>query len=139
MSQLFVSSFLRRVLQADAIVSLGAGAVMAMGGVWLQPWLQLPASLLVTAGLSLFVYAAVVAWMSRRESVPRAALWLVIGCNLAWAVDCVAIAAGPWFAPSLLGELFLGANALTVLLFADLEFLGLRRAGGVPAGGRQLA
>ena len=139
MSQLFVSSFLRRVLVADAVVSLAVGAVMAVGGVWLQAWLQLPAVLLVPAGLSLFVYAAGVAWLSRQERVPRAAVWLVIACNLMWAVHCIAIAAGPWFSPSWLGKAFLGANVLTVLVFAELEFIGLCRSVAARAGLHQPA
>ena len=139
MSSISVSTFLRRVLLADALVSLAAGAVMALGGFWLQGVLKLPTVLLVPAGLSLFVYAALVWGLSREATLPRAAVWLVIGCNVVWAIDCVAIAAGVWFAPNLLGQAFLGAQVLTVLVFAELQFMGLRRAGAGRHGQGQLA
>ncbi|MEO8155781.1 MAG: hypothetical protein ABI605_22170 [Rhizobacter sp.] len=134
MSHVFVSSFLRRVLAADALISGVVGAVVALGGTGLQSWLHLPVGLLVPAGLGLLGYAAWVVWLSRQDSVPRAAVWFAIACNLVWAVDCVATAAGPWFEPNLLGEVFLGVQVVTVLVLAELEFVGLRRSGSAHVG-----
>ena len=139
MSHVPVSSFLRTVLLADGAIGLASGLVMALGGDWLVGLLGLPASLLVPAGLALFVYAAVVFWMARRPSVPRLAVWVLIAINVAWAVDCVAIAAGPWFEPTALGLAFLAAHVITVLVIAELQYTGLRRGGAAHHGQRQLA
>ncbi|MBC7954489.1 MAG: hypothetical protein H7Y33_01295 [Cytophagales bacterium] len=139
MSQMLISSFLRRVLLADAAVSLAAGAVMVLGGAWLQGLLQLPALLLVPSGLSLFGYAALLGWLARRASVRRDAVWLLVVGNLAWAVACLAIAAGVAFAPSVLGQAFLGAQVIAVLVFAELQFMALRRAGAARGSQGQLA
>lgn len=140
MSNVPVSTFLQRVLLADGAISLASGLLMALGGSWLEGLLGLPAWLLVPAGLSLFVYTAAAFWMARRASVPRLAVWVLIAINVAWAVDCVAIAAGPWFAPTGLGQAFLAAHVITVLVFAELQFMGLRRGDGAArTGQRQLA
>ena len=121
--------FLRRVLLADAAVSVAAGALMAAAAAPLAGLLGLPASLLATAGLALFPYAGYLLWIATRRSVPSAALWAPIVLNVVWALDCalVAYAAGP----SALGQGFLALQALTVLVFAELEFIGLRRARAV--------
>lgn len=139
MSHVSVSTFLRRVLLADAILSVPSGAAMALGGGLLAPWLGLPAWLLVPGGVALVAYAALLFWMAGRPSVPRSVLWLFIGFNLVWAIDCVAIAAGVWFAPTPLGLAFLGVHVLAGLVFAELQFMGLRRGGAAQHGQRQLA
>jgi len=120
--------FLRRVLWADAIVSAVVGAVMALGANVLQALLGLPSSLLVLAGVALFPYAAYVAWLATRAAVPRAAVWLPIVVNVAWAIDCGFVLFGGGFRPSWLGQAFVAMQIVTVLLFAELEFIGLKRA-----------
>lgn len=120
-------SFLRKVLLADAAVSAAAAAVMAFGGGQLQAPLGLPAGLLAPAGLSLFVYAAFVLWLARRPAIPRGAVWGAVGINIVWAVDCLAMAFGPWFQPTVPGQAFLLAQVVTVLVFAELQVMGLGR------------
>jgi hypothetical protein len=125
--------FLRRVLMADAAVSAAVGALMAAGAGPLQRLTGLPASLLIAAGLALLPYAAYLVWIATRRAVPRAAVWLPIALNLLWAVECSWAAFGGMFAPSGYGEAFLAVQVVTVLVFAELEFVGLRRAVAVPA------
>ncbi|MET0351005.1 MAG: hypothetical protein ABW067_14535 [Rhizobacter sp.] len=120
-------SFLRKVLFADAAISAACGALMAFGGSPLQGLLGLPAAMLAPAGLSLFVYAAFVAWLARRPVVPRAGVWAAVVINLVWAVDCLAVAFGPWFAPTGLGQAFLVVQVVTVVAFAELQVMGLKR------------
>lgn len=120
-------SFLRKVLWADAAVSAAAAAVMSFGGGLLASPLGLPTNLLMPAGLSLFVYAAFVLWLARRPVVPRAGVWAAVAINVVWAVDCLAIAFGPWFEPTGLGIAFLVAQVVTVGVFAELQVMGLGR------------
>ena len=120
--------FLRRVLWADAIVSAAVGAVMALGANPLHGLLGLPAALLVAAGVALFPYAAYVAWLATRRAVPRAAVWVAIVVNLVWAIDCAMLLVRSSVALSLLGEAFIVLQIVTVLAFAALEFIGMRRA-----------
>jgi len=120
--------FLRRVLWADAIVSAAVGVVMALGANALQGLLGLPASLLALAGVALFPYAAYVAWLATRRAVPRAAIWAAIVVNLVWAIDCAFALFGSGLRPTWLGEAFIVMQIATVLVFAELEFIGLKRA-----------
>ena len=133
LSSLQVSVFLRRVLLADAAVSTVCGALMAFGAALLGPLLGIGATLLVPAGLALFPYAAYLVWLARRRAVPRAAVWIPIVLNVVWAADCLLVLFGGRYAPTLLGELFVGANIVTVLVFAELEYIGLRRSYAIVA------
>ena len=127
------SLFLRRVLAADALVSVAMGAAMALGAAALQGLLGLPASLLMLAGLALFPYAGYLLWLRTRRVVPRAAVWVPIVLNLLWAAECLFVAFGSSPQPTLLGEAFIAAHVVTVLGFAELEFVGLRRACAIVA------
>lgn len=122
------SVFLRRVLWADAIVSAAVGAVMALGANALSGVLGLPSSLLLVAGVALFPYAAYLVWLACRRSVPRAAAWVPIVLNVVWAADCVLLLFGGSVAPTGLGIGFIALHIVTVLMFAELEFVGVRRA-----------
>lgn len=127
MSSIPMSLFLRRVLLADAVVSGGAGLVMLFGAGLLPPWLGLPGTLLAVAGALLLPYVGLLAWLAGRLQVSRAAVWFVIVCNLMWAVDCLLVAFGGMFRPTALGQAFAGVQVLSVLVFAELQFMALRR------------
>jgi hypothetical protein len=121
------TSFLRRVWWADAAVSAVVGAVMAGAAGPLGELVGLPARLLATAGLSLLPYAAFLVWLATRSAVPRAAAWAPVVLNVVWAIDCIALALMQAEAvPLRVG--FIAMQAITVLVFAELEFAGLRRA-----------
>ncbi len=120
------SDFLRLVLLVDALASgATALAMVALSGA-LAEWLHLPASLLFWAGLALLPWVAFVAVLSRRARIPSADVWTVIAGNALWAIGCLALAFAA--GPSVLGEVFLIAQALVVGAFAELQFMGLRRA-----------
>ena len=127
------SVFLRRALLVDAAVSALCGALMALGAALLEPLLGIGAALLVPAGLALFPYAAYLVWLATRRAVPRAAVWIPILLNVVWAVDCVLVLFGGKYAPTWLGDVFIGAQIVTVLVFAELEYIGLRRAYAIVA------
>ena len=127
------SVFLRRALLADAAVSAACGALMAFGSALLEPLLGIGSALLLSAGLAFFPYAAYLVWLATRRAVPRAAVWIPIVLNVVWAADCLLLLFGGMYAPTLLGELFIGANIVTVLVLAELEYIGLRRAYAIVA------
>jgi len=130
MSIVSMSPFLRRVLIADALIGVAAGAVMTAGAGALPSLLGLPVSLLMSAGIVLFPWAAFLLWLAGKPSVPRAAVWAVIGCNGMWVIDSVWVSLGGSFEPTALGHAFVAMQALTVAVLAQLEYLGLRRPEG---------
>ena len=129
MSLVTMSPLLRRALQADAVISAVAGVAMTLGASLLSELLHLPQTLLLAAGLALFPWAACLLWMASRPAVPRAAVWTVIVLNAVWIIDSAWVSMGGSYEPNLLGHAFIAAQALMVLVLAELEFMGLRRSG----------
>ncbi|BBK36449.1 hypothetical protein STAQ_15270 [Allostella sp. ATCC 35155] len=121
--------FLRRALQADAAVSAASGLLMALAAGPLSGLLGLPAALLLPAGIVLLPYAALLLWLAGRPVPSAGGVWLVIAANVLWAIDCVLVLVAGWFQPTGLGVAFVAVQAVTVLLFAELQYIGLRRIG----------
>ena len=126
MSLFRMSSFLRRVLLADALMSGAAGLLMLLGAGLLTQTLDLPATLLRTAGLILLPYAAFVVYVANRSQ--RVLVWAVILINALWAIDSVVLLLSGWVAPNALGYAFVLVQAVAVAVFAELEYVGLRRS-----------
>jgi hypothetical protein len=122
------TTFLRRVLIADAAASAATGLLMLLAAGPLEQWLAIPAGLLRAAGASLIPFAALVAWLALRETVSRAGVWTVIALNVLWVVDSVALLFTGWVQPAILGYAFVLAQAAAVAVLAELEYVGLRRA-----------
>jgi hypothetical protein len=120
-------AFLRFALLADALVSGATGLAMFAGAGLVDALLGLPAPLLRYAGLVLLPYAAAVGWIGLREDRPRAAVWAVVAVNALWAAGSIALLTGGWVSPTLLGHAFVIFQAVVVALFAELQYVGLRR------------
>jgi hypothetical protein len=52
----------------------------------------------------------------------------IIALNLLWVVGSMGLLMGGWVAPTALGTAFVIAQAVVVGVFAELQFVGLRRA-----------
>lgn len=128
MSTLHLSPLLRFALKLDALATAATGAAMLLFAAPLVALLQLPAPLLQGAAAFMLAYAAVLAWLLRRPTLPRWAVWTVIVGNALWAIDCAFLAFAGGLAPSALGVAFLLLQAAIVAGFAELQFVGLRRS-----------
>jgi len=123
------SQLLRRALLADAIFSgvsavgltLGAGAFAAL--------LNLPEALLRESGWFLIAYTALVGWLGTRASVPKALVVLVVVGNAAWTLASIALLFSGAVSPNLAGELMVVAQAIATGVFAELQYVGLRKSG----------
>ena len=123
-----VSNFLRYVLFADATTSLICGLLLTIGGSFLQEMLGLPVSLMFYAGLSLFPFAAFLVYVGTRKSISKTLVWLIIGTNLLWTIDSFLLLFSGYILPTTFGYIFVIAQAIGVLVYADLEFIGLRKS-----------
>ncbi|WP_217896732.1 hypothetical protein [Pandoraea sp. PE-S2T-3] len=121
------SVFLVRVLLADALVSGAVGLLQVLAAAPLAALLDLPAEGLRVTGLVLLIYGAALVWLVRRTTLPASAVWTVIAINAIWALDCAVLLASDWIAPNALGVVFIAVQIVTVLVFAELTFIGLRR------------
>jgi hypothetical protein len=120
--------FLRNVLFADAASCLVTGALQVLDTAPLVQLLNLPAALLTGTGWFLLAYAATVAFIATRDPIPRALVWLLVIGNLAWGFACLALLASSLVAPTGLGMAWVLAQAATVVVLAELQWFGLRRA-----------
>jgi len=124
------SSLLRRALLADAVFSGIAAALLTVDAGALAPLLELPEGLLRETGLFLIAYTALVGWLSSRSSLPKVLVMLVIAGNAAWTVGSIALLLSGTVAPNALGEAFIVAQAIATGVFAELQYMGLRRSAG---------
>jgi hypothetical protein len=125
------SSFLSRALLADAVFSgVSAIGLTVLAGV-LASFLNLPEVLLRETGLFLIAYTALVGWLGTRQSVLKALVLFVVAGNAAWTLASIALLFSGAVNPNLLGEIVVVAQAIATGLFAQLQYIGLRKSGGV--------
>ena len=122
------SVLLRRALQLDAVASGTMAVLLTFGASALAPLLNLPESFLRSTGLFLVVWAALVGTLGTRETLSKAIVWAVIISNAVWTIDSLALLATSWVTPNLLGTAFIAMQAVAVGVFAELQFMGLRRS-----------
>lgn len=124
------STFLRRALLADAVVTGAVALLQTFGAGLLTPLLNLPEPLLRETGLFLIAYTALVGWLGTRQSIPGALVAIVIAGNAAWALGSIALMFSGAVTPNLLGYAFIALHAITTGVFAELQYIGLRKSGG---------
>ena len=78
-------------------------------------------------------YVAFVAWVGTRETISRPAVQAIIALNVLWVVGSVGLLLSGFVAPTVLGYAFVIAQAVVVGVFAELQFIGLRRSDTVAA------
>jgi hypothetical protein len=125
------SLFLRRAILADAIFSGASAVLLTLGASELSPWLSLPEALLRETGVFLIAYAALVGWLGTRQAMPKPLMVIVIAGNAAWTLASIALLLSGAVTPNLLGEALIVAQAIVVGALAELQYVGLRRSGGV--------
>ena len=123
-----VTNFLRYTLFADAATCTLCGLLFTIGGAFLQNISGLPASLMFYAGLSLFPFAAFLLYAATRKSISKTAIWAIIGINLLWTIDSFLLLFSGYVAPTTFGYIFVISQAIGVLIYADLEFIAMRKA-----------
>lgn len=128
MSSIQSSPLLRNALALDAAACAGMGLLLAMAAGPLAAPLGLPETLLRGAGILLLPCAALLAVLASRRILPRFAVYAVIGINLVWIVDSLAILLMGWFAPTGLGIAFVLGQAAAVAIVTELEVIGFRRS-----------
>jgi hypothetical protein len=128
MSFLHLSPFLRRALLADAATTGASGMLLMLGARFLDRLLGVPAAFNYYGGLALLPYAAHLAYLATRKSLPRPLIWAVIAANLLWSSHSVALLLTGWIGPTEVGRYLIIVQALIVAVFAEAQYLGLRRS-----------
>ena len=125
--------FLSYVMWADAASCVGCGALQLVFTDHMAGVTGLGAPLLAATGWFLIAYAVAAAFIASRRQPPRGPIAVVVLGNVAWAAACAGLALSGVFALSAFGWAWLGLQAGTVLVLAELQWTGLRqgRAGSM--------
>lgn len=122
------ANILRLALIADAVAS-GATAILLLAGAGLLTGpLGLPVELMRYAGLVLVPFVAFVAFVGTRSEISRGAVAAIVVTNFAWVLGSVALLVSGWVSPTVLGYALVLAQAFAVGVFAELQWIGLRRS-----------
>ena len=120
---------LRRALQGNGIFSALCGLDVIIASALFAESLGIPGPLLLGVGLALLPYGAALWWVATRPTVDRRlaltatvldGLWVLLSAGALW-LGWLPLTNLGWWAVLIVG--------LAVLVFADLQILGLRRAG----------
>ena len=122
------SSFLRRTLVIDAGVSGATALLLVTAAGLLANVLALPEALLRYAGAVLVPFVIFVVYVARQPNVSRAGVLSIIMLNAAWVFASIWLLLSDQLRPNALGTAFIIVQAVAVALFAELQYVGLRRA-----------
>lgn len=121
------AKFLRLVLQADAAICLSMALVHCFAAGPLTAFTGLAPELLLASGLMLFPTAAFIAWTSLRDPAPAWAVLAVVAGNVAWVLASLVVLLSGRSGGNVLGDAYVAIQAVGVIAFAVLEFVGFRR------------
>jgi hypothetical protein len=117
---------LRRALLANALFSTISGLVLVLAQRWVVRLLGLPETInLVSLGISLLVFAAILLLFARKRQIKLLDAWIAVILDATWVVgSCPLLFMAPF---STSGKWVVGIVAEVVMLFALLQWLGIRR------------
>lgn len=127
------SLLLRRAIQIDAVVSGAMALLLTCASGLVAGLTNLPDALLLQSGLFLIVYVAFIGWLGTRATMPKLLVLAVIIGNAGWTLGSIGLLFSGAVSPNLLGQLFVAAQAIAVGVFAELQFMGLRKSSAVQA------
>lgn len=127
------SNLLRFALTVDAIASGASAVLLLFGTAFLTGLLGLPEELMRVAGVILVPFVMLVGYAATRAKPAEGVVWAIIAINVAWVAASVLLLAGGYVSPTTLGTAFVIAQAVAVLIFADLQYFGLRQARKISA------
>jgi hypothetical protein len=118
--------FLRKALLGNALFSTLSGLTILFAQGWVLRILGLSSSVnLLILGVGLIVFAVTLVINARKPQVKKSDAWVAVLMDLAWVVGSyVLIFLVPF---STKGKWVVGIVAELVLLFAVLQFVGIRR------------
>jgi hypothetical protein len=119
---------LRFALRLDAAGSGALGVVGIAAVPLLTDLLGVPADVLRGTGAFLVAYAVALVVLAAMRSIPRPAAWTVVVGNLAWSAGSIAAVVAAGDSLTALGMGVVLVQAAAVAVFAELQWMGLRRA-----------
>ncbi len=123
-----VNPLLRTALVLDATASGVSALLFTFGASFIADWMALPVGLVFWIGIFMFPWTALLATAARQATLSRMVLIDIIAVNALWVVASFGIMLGGVVDPTALGVAFITVQAIAVAVFAELQFVGMRRA-----------
>lgn len=124
--------FLPVVLRLDGVSCLLTAAAQLGATPSLARATGLPESLLMATGAFMLVYGITVSMLSMARTIPRGLVGLIAIGNLGWALGAMMLLGWAHLPLSALGQAWVLAQAVTVVVLADLQWMGLRATRSMP-------
>lgn len=118
------SNMLRLSLRANSLFSALSGAILIVASDYLTGLIGIKGSLVPT-GILLLIFAAGLFLNARRDVINRIEAWIAVALDIAWVIGTAGLIFAGAFNP--VGNWIVALVGDIVLLFAVLQFLGLRR------------
>lgn len=122
------AGLLRRALQVDFGVSTACTLMLLLAAAPLAAITGLPEMLILGTGVIFVPFLLLIGWLATRQDPPRTGVWLVIALNAGWAVGTVIFLAIGVVEPTSAGYALIIGIGVAVAIFAEMEFIGLRRS-----------
>lgn len=120
--------FLRTVIRIDAIASGLSGVMLLALGLGLtEDFTGLPVWFLTVGGAFLVVFGTGGVLLASRPRPPRGLVWAMVVVNAVWVVDTAVLLIAQVWPLTAAGVALMIAQALAVAVFAELEYIGLRK------------
>jgi uncharacterized membrane protein HdeD (DUF308 family) len=117
---------LRMALMGNALFSTISGLTLILAGQWVVRLLGLPEAVnLLTIGISLLAFAVTLVVFARKKPIKLLDAWIAVLLDLAWVIGSYPLLFVVPFNTS--GKWTVGIVAEVVLLFAFVQWLGIRR------------
>jgi hypothetical protein len=117
---------LRMALMGNALFSTISGLTLILAGQWVVRLLGLPEAVnLLTMGISLLVFAVTLVVFARKKPIKVSDAWIAVLLDLAWVIGSYPLLFVVPFSTT--GKWIVGIVAEVVMLFAVVQWLGIRR------------
>jgi hypothetical protein len=128
MSESSSTPLLRKALALDAVASGAMALLLIVAAHALSGFFGLSAGLLRGIGVVLLPWVALLAWTTTKPRPSRGLVLAIVGANVAWVAASAWLPLSGLMSPTTLGTAFVVAQAVSVAVFADLQWMGLRQA-----------
>jgi len=119
----------RNAVLADGVISGAMGALLIVAAGPLSGLLGISAGFLFWVGVAFMPWMLALLLIGRKDQPSARAVETVIALNMLWVVASIGLIIFGPFDMTGLGIAFVAAQALAVTIFADLQFVGLKREG----------
>jgi hypothetical protein len=117
---------LRMALMGNALFSTVSGLTLILAGQRVVRLLGLPEAVnLLTMGISLLLYAVTLVVFARKKTIKISDAWIAVLLDLAWVIGSYPLLFVVPFSTT--GKWIVGIVAEVVMLFALVQWLGIRR------------